>query len=303
MDYSKIPALLLLAISMLVCLLSGTIGNLYSKKYISSVRDRFFYSIISQSFAAIALFLLSGLKIKCSVYTVIMAICFGAITMLQSLASLSALSLGPWSYTSVISSSSTVFTAFSGFLFWNEKLPTTKIIGISLMLVSLLFATAKGKNEKKTSLKWFAFALSTAVLTACVGLLQKVHQNSAYRQELSQFLIIAFISSVLFNTIAYFVSKRFVKNEVATVCLKQKIMSKKILFLGMVAVGIFVALNNEFNLYLVGTMDSAVFFPMVNGGGLILNVLTSALLFKEKLSVKQTIGVLLGIMATLLLCR
>lgn len=303
MDYSKIPSLLLLAISILVCLTSGILGNMYSKKYISGVKDRFLYCIIVQSFAAIMLFVLAGFTIKCSAYTVILAVCFGAITIIQSLSNLSALAIGPWSYTAVINSFSTVITALSGYLFWQEKLSTVKIIGIVLMVGCLCLATAKDETKKKASLKWLLLTLLTSLSTAGVGLLQKVHQNSPHKHELSQFLIIAFISSVILSTVAYFVSGRFKKDESANGGLKKIILDKKVLFLGMVAVGIFMALNNEFNLYLVGTMDSAVFFPMVNGGGLILSVLMSVLLFKEKLSWKQSIGVLLGIVATLLLCK
>ncbi len=303
MDYSKIPSLLLLTISILVCLINGILGNMYSKKYISGIKDRFLYCIIVQSFAAVMLFVLAGFTIKCSAYTVILAACFGAITMIQSLSNLSALAIGPWSYTAVINSFSTVITALSGYLFWQEKLSAVKIIGIALMVGCLCLATAKDKTKKKASLKWLFFTLLTSLSTASVGLLQKVHQNSPYKHELSQFLIIAFISSVIISTVAYFVSNRIKKGENISGDLKKIILDKKVLFLGMVAVGIFMALNNEFNLYLVGTMDSAVFFPMVNGGGLILSVLMSVLLFKEKLSWKQSIGVLLGIIATLLLCK
>ena len=303
MDYSKIPSLLLLTFSILVCLFSGIIGNMYSKKYISDIKDRFLYCMISQSFAAIMLFVLAGFTIKCSAYTVILAVCFGSITMIQSLSNLSALSIGPWSYTAVINSFSTVITALSGYLFWQEKLSAIKVIGIVLMMGCLCLATATDKTKKKASLKWLLLTLLTSLSTASVGLLQKVHQNSQHKHELSQFLIIAFISSVVFSTFAYFVSKRIKKGENTDSNLKDKIFDKKILFLGIAVVGIFMALNNEFNLYLVGTMDSAVFFPIVNGGGLILSVLMSVLLFKEKLSRKQSIGVLLGIIATLLLCR
>lgn len=303
MDYSKISPLLLLTISILVNLFSGTMSNMYSKNYISNIMDRFLYCIIVKSFAAIMLFVLAGFAIKCSAYTVILAVCFGSVTMIQTLSNLSALSIGPWSYTAVINSFSTVITALSGYLFWQEKLSATKIIGILLMVGCLCLANAKDKTKKKASLKWLLFTLLTSLSTASVGLLQKVHQKSAYKHELSQFLIIAFISAVLLSTVAYFISGRVKTVENANGGLKEKILNKKTLFIGMAVSGICVALNNEFNLYLAGTMDSAVFFPMVNGGGLILSVLMSVLMFREKLSWKQSIGVLLGIIATLLLCK
>ena len=57
------------------------------------------------------------------------------------------------------------------------------------------------------------------------------------------------------------------------------------------------------NLYLSGVMDSAVFFPIVNGGGFVLATIAAVLLFKEKLSTKQWIGVVLGIASVVFLCN
>ena len=70
----------------------------------------------------------------------------------------------------------------------------------------------------------------------------------------------------------------------------------------MIAGGVCVALNNKYNLYLSGVMDSAVFFPIVNGGGLLLATLAAVLLFRERLSKKQWIGVFFGIASVVFLC-
>ena len=71
----------------------------------------------------------------------------------------------------------------------------------------------------------------------------------------------------------------------------------------MLVNGICVAINNKFNLYLSGVMDSAVFFPIVNGGGLVLTTLAAVLLFREKLSKKQWVGIVLGITSVVFLCN
>ena len=69
-----------------------------------------------------------------------------------------------------------------------------------------------------------------------------------------------------------------------------------------IAAGVGVALNNQINLYLSGVVPSAVFFPIVNGGGLVLITASSVLFFREKLTARQWVGLALGIAATLLLC-
>ena len=67
--------------------------------------------------------------------------------------------------------------------------------------------------------------------------------------------------------------------------------------------GISGALCNQWNLYLSGVMDSAVFFPLFNGGGLVLTTLIAVVLFKEKLSKLQWLGVAFGIASVIFLCN
>lgn len=134
--------------------------------------------------------------------------------------------------------------------------------------------------------------------------MQKVHQSSGYRGELNAFLIIAFVASaVLCALFAYLLKRR----ESRLADAKEKGNKRKMqawFLLGiMIASGVSVAVNNKFNLYLSGVMDSAVFFPIVNGGGLVLATLAAVLLFKEKLSKKQWVGVVFGIASVVFLCN
>ena len=71
----------------------------------------------------------------------------------------------------------------------------------------------------------------------------------------------------------------------------------------MIVCGICAAANNKMNLYLSGVMSSAVFFPIVNGGGMILSAITSLFLFKEKFTAEKWIGISLGIVAVVLICN
>ena len=86
---------------------------------------------------------------------------------------------------------------------------------------------------------------------------------------------------------------------------KEKLIWKKLLLWGalLVVAGIAIAFNNKLNLILSGIMDSAVFFPLVNGGGLVLTTVGGVIFFKEKLTVLQWIGVVVGIASVVLLCN
>ena len=61
--------------------------------------------------------------------------------------------------------------------------------------------------------------------------------------------------------------------------------------------GVFMGIVNIINLYLAGVMPKVLFYPVSNGGLIFMTSLCGVILFKEKLSIKQWIGMLLGIAA------
>ena len=217
---------------------------------------------------------------------------------------IAALQVGPMSYTSVIISFSTLISALSGVLFFDESLGWAQIVGIVLMLVSFILAAKSDSGEKKANVKWLFLCLIAFAATGGIGVMQKVHQSSVYRNELNAFLIIAFVSSAVFCAIFALLLKR--REGLSTNEKEKRNKSRMLIWLLigiMVINGACVAVNNKFNLYLSGVMDSAIFFPIVNGGGLVLTTLAAVLLFKERLSVKQWIGVAFGIISVVFLCN
>jgi len=197
---------------------------------------------------------------------------------------------------------STVITAFSGLILFNESISVTQIIGIVLMLFCLILSVKKDTDdEKKAAARWLILCFITCLATGAIGILQKLHQSSSHKNELTAFLIIAFAFSFVFSSANIAIIK--LKSHKST---KQNFFKHKpplpLLALLFIIAGISIALNNMINLYLSGVVASAIFFPIVNGGGLILTTLASVLFFRERLSRPQWLGITLGFIATLLLC-
>ena len=285
---------ILLCISMLACLAGGVFRKIYTLHTSGDMASIFAFNTISSLVGAIVL-LLWGVSMP-SAFTLWLGILFGVVTALQSLALLWALKTGPMSYTSVIGSFSTFVTAVSGALFFDESIAVLQAIGIAIMLCSFVFAAEKDKDKKKASFRWLLLCTVNFLSIGCIGIMQKVHQASTYRAELNSFLVIAFVVAGLFSGI---LAALFGKH---TAIEKQQKRSVSLLLLCMIVSGVCAALNNRFNLYLSGVIDSAIFFPVVNGGGLVLSTLTAVVFFREHLTKKQWIGILLGIVAVFMLC-
>lgn len=290
--------------SLIAALIGSICKKYYTDKMLASISGGFVFNAIGCLTAAVILLCWGGFGAFSS-YTIFLGLVFGAVTAFQGITNIAAFGCGPMSYTSVIISFSTLISALSGVMFFNENLGWAQIVGIVLMLGSFVLATEKGSGEeKKANLKWFLLCIAAFAATGGIGIMQKIHQSSSRSGELNAFLIIAFASSAFFCA-AFAVIMNLRNRQVTTEKDSQANKNKKIcLMLGIMLInGICVAINNKFNLYLSGVLDSAVFFPIVNGGGLVLTTLAAVLIFREKLSKKQWIGIVIGITSVVFLCN
>lgn len=283
----------MLAITLCVCLGGGVIRTWFNKTKTDSTFDIHIYNLILSIAAALGIFVLNGGFGGISLYTFLLAIAFGIVTALGNILNAKALTCGPWTYTSMIGSLSTIIPTLSGVIFWNEAFGVWRIIGVVLLLACFVLSTGKDKKGNKANFKWLIICLILFFVQGSIGLLQKIHQSSEHSGEIGAFLIIAFIISAAYSAVS------------ATVCRKSspsKVRWNFPLILLAVLAGIFAAFNNEINLYLVGVVETVVFFPVVNGGGLILTALVSVIFFKERFTVKQWIGLGIGALSLVCIC-
>jgi len=303
MDYSLISIPILIIITTVFTCLQANESVYYLKKEVNKESGVHFFIFSFSIISILMFFLLSGFKIKVSLYSFIFGLLFGASTMLFTYFQKKASTIGPWSYTNVIISLSTVFTALSGFLFFDEKITFIKIIGIILMLFCFAFANKKDSDDdnKKGNMKWFIITILAMLFSVAIGYIQKIHQSSNYSAELYCFLITAFTFMAILSFIMFLIERKKENKK----NLEMKEMNKKtILFFAfsVIIAGVGTAFENTINLYLSGVMSSIVFFPLINGIPLIVSILVSFIIFKEKLSKFQWIGLSLGLISILLLC-
>ncbi|MBE5752054.1 MAG: hypothetical protein E7357_06535 [Clostridiales bacterium] len=292
-----IPVLLI--ISMSACLGGNIIQKYYASKSANGFMPVFLCNAISGIVSALVLLCWGGFG-SVSVFTLLLGALFGLVVCVQGVATLLALRIGPMSFTTVIVSFSTVLTALSGALFWDEVLKPLQIVGIVLMAVSFVFAVEKESDEKSGSWKWLLLCLLAFVCSGGVGLMQKIHQTSAHKAELNAFLITSSAVSAVFSACALALMKR--KEKTPLLPKNEKGSVAWVLLALIVAAGALGSVNHKLNLHLSGVMDSAVFFPIVNGGGLVLATITALIVFREKLTKKQWCGVIVGTLSVLCLC-
>ena len=288
-----------------ISLVAGLAWNVFRKVYVARTPEGLTYSFFYNFAAAllcIATFLVWGGFGRASLFTVLMGVGFGLLNLTSMICNIWALKIGPMSYTTVIISFATLISAFSGVAFFNETLSWTQMVGIPLMLTSFVLAVDKSEDDKGFSLRWLGLSFAAFLTVGGIGIMQKLHGNSAYSEESNAFLVIAFLTVSISCAVVLALLREKGRTAKET-GLQLKWNKDTLVLLACILLGgIAIAANNKLNLYLSAQMNSAVFFPIVNGGGLILTTLFAIVVFREKLTLKKWLGLFIGILSVLFLC-
>lgn len=212
---------------------------------------------------------------------------FGVVTALGSFYKMLALSNGPMNITLLVTTSSMIIPTLSG-IFFGETFSFAKLC-VVFVLIGFIYLSIQKSNDVKINKKWILCTVLAFVFLGAVGVLQKIHQTSAHKSEVSGFLFISFIFAIIFSVLR---NKGFDK----TISL-----SKKTIFFSLICGGCTFAMN-YINLKLSGLLPSQLFFPLVNGSAIVLSSIVSVTFFKEKLSKRQTIGLIGGIISLIAIC-
>ena len=259
--------------------------NIVKKYYNGKNRGKgvLIFGAVSVVFACTFFVFLSGFdlnfKRELIPYSLLFALFYGMATVTAVIS----IKLGPLALTSLISSYSLTIPTVYGLFYCQESPGVFLIIGFCLLLTSLFLINAKASSVKIT-LGW---AISVAFYFIGNGLctvVQNLQQREFGGKYKNEFMIIALVCvAILLFAVAIFSEKKTALESV-----------KRGGYL-MALNGIFNGSVNLFVMLLATRMDASVMYPIMSGGGIILTWTVSRFLYKEKLSKKQNVALILGI--------
>lgn len=290
----------LFVISIFTSWSTNFLKGLYSRKYPDDEFNLWNFNFWQNFLCLISVFAI-GVFSKGDLHFSAFSVALGAIVGVTGVIGLDynmkALSNGPLSYTTVIVSLSCLIPTLSG-LFFGENITLWQLFGIVLMVICILLSPSEKENEKKASntLKWLIYCFVAAFCTGFLGIIQKVHQSSdIHRGEMTAFLVSLFVVSSVYAGIKYI---KVMKKEKREKSQKLKISKSAIVIPALC--GISYAFPHTVNLFLVGELPTVIFFPIANVIPMILFILLGLIVFKEKISLKSWIGIVIGIISTVL---
>lgn len=279
---------------LIATILGVSLQNIVKKAYNVKVGGGAFAFSASSALIAALFFIISSIgTFEYSNEFLLYSVGFSVFYSMGVAFSVLAIMEGPLSLTSLISSYSLVIPALYGIAFLGDEVDWLLIVGIILLLISLFFVNMEKKDDKKITLKWILFVFLAFVGNGGCSTVQTVQQTALSGQYKNEFMIIALlITSITLFLAAFFTKER----ETVKMSLKKGFIWYAICGIANGAVNLFVMMMVS-----VYKMPASVMFPLISAGGIIITVIVSMTLYKEKLTKYQMLGVLLGIGAIVLL--
>lgn len=282
---------LLLALSIVL----STGRNIFSKKLSDvSFGTGSFYLCQSVIFfcGGLTVLLFGGISPgETAISTVLYAVAYGLLLILAQWFYTSALSAGNVALCSTVYSMGFIFPTLSGAIFWGEALYPLDILGIFCAVLAVIASGLEKKGEKKAGKsRYFIPIIIAMTASGGLGIVQKMQQSSDYPEQKSMFLLISFALATSVSLVFALISG---KNGSAETEPKNLAISSLI--------GAFFGFCNLLNTTLAGALDSAIFFPVLNIGVILLSMICTVVFFKEKIRRKEIAVLILGGASILLL--
>lgn len=177
-----------------------------------------------------------------------------------------------------------------GHFFWGEKMSVWSCIGILLTIVSIVFL--KGADQEHKAIRASGVLIGIIVFLTSGGIMiaQKLMGLYFKGQSVVAYNFYAFV--VAFAVLGVFVA---VKPKVKCDGQNDPQKDRKVILLCAGASAVCLCLINWVMTTLAGKVPSVVLFPLFNGLGIVCVCIGSAFVFKEKLTVKRILGLVLGV--------
>ena len=292
---------LLIPLGCALASLKVTLQSKFSKSGKHTLSQNIFFTAIM--FATISLMLLptlfdGGISGK----TVFYATLLGSFSLLYQILYVIALSMGRMTLTVIINNFGMLIPMIVSILFLGDEFTLLIGIGAALALVSLCLTVVNNSKKGKASKNavegevWLVMALLVFLTNGLASVAQKLYTARAGEDfQLFEFVCIAYMIAaaeafVIFAVLAPRDKKKGIK-----------LVTKSTVLIGC-GVGAALGLFQCVNTFAMSLIPAPIYYPAYNCGTALLLALIGAILFKERFTVRQYIGIAIGVLAILILC-
>ena len=260
-----------------------SINFVCSKKYQLmrgiTAKAAYFSVAIMGLFTAVLFFIINGLKVNFSIFSILMSLCYNLTIIIYSVIGRYVIHKGSLAlYTLFLMSGGMLVPYVWGILFLNEAFTIRSILGIILIIAAILISNT---TQIKLNFKFVLLCFAVFFLNGFTSVFSKLHQTTTAYPTVSttDFVILSGIIRLLIGGIMFLTEYK--KGD--DMFDKPKSSTLSVLFLllfSTVASGT----SSLLQLYSAKTVPATVLYPFITGGSIIFTSLAGMILYKEKLT-------------------
>jgi drug/metabolite transporter (DMT)-like permease len=195
----------------------------------------------------------------------------------------------------IASKNAMVISVTAAYFLYDDQFTIIKITGILLAILAIVFASIKKQDKHQKGHKWaYLFALVVFLISGLIETMLKYLQEFHLQEEIyNSFLIFLFGSAAVCGSVIVFINSMISKSEK-----KQPFTIRKKDLLAGTVMGVFNYASIYFLiLALKHGLESSVVYPVNNIGVVLLSAAMAFILFKERLSRLNIIGIFIAVIA------
>ena len=266
----------------------------YQKTAGTSIKAGLMYNALTGIFSAIMFLVINKFEIKLTGFSVLMAAIFATVVMMYIFIGFRIMEKGNMSlYTLFLMSGGMTVPYIFGVLFLNEELTIFRTLGLVAIIAAIVISNSGAEKPDK---KQLILCLAVFILNGISSVTSKVHQISPASEIVTSpdFAFIVMMFKAVICSVVLLVCRKSLFGEETV-----KLPIKSVIW-----VMLFASLSDglTYMLQLIGatTLPATVLYPFVTGGSVILTSFAGVLVFKEKLSARQIVGIAICFVGTLL---
>ena len=285
---------IMLVLAALLLAFDFSINKLYQRRAGTGLLAGLGFNALLGLFSAVIFFAASGFEISFSVYSLIMAAFFSLLVMAYNIIGFRIMKNGSIAiYTLFLMTGGMLVPYVWGIAFLDEGFVLLRMVGIIIIVFAVVLSNI---GRTKINMLQIAMCISVFVLNGFTSVTSKLHQIEATYEavETIDFVVLTGVCKFIISGIAYIIVKACGNSEKG---------NGKIGFGGYLLIASSAVISGvSFFLQLLGAVNlpATVLYPILTGGTMILSALAGVVLFRDKLTKNNVIGLIFCFVGTLL---
>lgn len=273
----------MLGLAVLLLAVNFVFTKLYQKRRGDSATEALLFNMYCGAFTAVSFFFINGCKFEINFSAAVMAFLVVLFGVVYTLIGFKIMASGKMAYyTFFLMLGGMVVPYIWGIFNLGEQVSILRIIGLSIIAVSafILYADKNGLSKKV-----LCFCLAVFLLNGLISVTSKEHQISPHSVSANGFVLLTGV----FKAVGCLIVLPFVKEKQKDIQTK----SKKMPWILLLGATLSSGLSYMLQLLSASELPATVLYPALTGGTILISAVAGMVCFKEKITKKMLIGLLI----------